>query len=129
MSAHSIARVKLVNQVPKDGSELMRVAALSVFVRDLISENAIYRNGGLSLFVCELSRVDQKLFLSNVIDAEEFEWLCENETRLDAGIKEYERHMQSLIDEKIDEVWHEAMQEAGNHWGTHSDNGEGYYYR
>src|SRR5690348_12843321 len=70
-------------------AEAKRKHALMLYVKNLINENAKYRHGSLSLFACELDQSDRKIFLSNIVDAEEYEWLCETPSRLEAGFKEY----------------------------------------
>jgi len=99
------------------------------FVKSLIHENAHYHNGGFSLYVSSLSRIEKKLFLSHIVDAGEYEWLCENDARLYAAFDDYKTDMQSLIDLYIDESWHEAMQEKGLTMGHYKDNNEIYYYK
>lgn len=99
------------------------------FVKSLIHENAHYHQGGFSLVVSSLSRIEKKLFLSYIVEPSEYEWLCENDARLYAAFDEYKAEMQSLIDHYIDDVWHEAMQERGLTMGTYKDNGEIYYYK
>jgi hypothetical protein len=99
------------------------------FVKSLIHECAHYHDGALSLSVSSLSHIDKKLFLSYIVDPSEYEWLCENDARLYAAFDEYKTDMQSLVDNYIDEVWHETMQEKGLIMGNHKDNGEIYYYK
>jgi hypothetical protein len=155
MSNSSLARKNLNNQAPRQTFREERKAKMEVvpypatpptqeniaerianarrmtenFVKSLIRENATYENGGLSLFVSSLSRIEKKLFLSYVVEPSEYEWLCENDVRLYAAFDEYEKDMQGLIDKYLDESWHEAMQERGLVMGKHNDNGEVYYYK
>ena len=99
------------------------------FARDLINEYATYKSvDGYSLDIRDVPRSDKRLFLAAILDISDFEWLCQSENRLDAGIKEYEKNMQELIDENINDMWHESMQEHGMKKGYHADNGEIYYY-
>jgi hypothetical protein len=155
MSRSSLARKNLNNQAPRNTFKEERKAKMDIvnqipsfysqkdiaqkivderyltesFVKSLIHENAHYHQGGFSLVVSSLSRIEKKLFLSYIVDLSEYEWLCENDNRLYAAFDEYKAEMQSLIDHYIDDVWHETMQESGLTMGTHKDNGEIYYYK
>ena len=120
-------------EVPSQETIAQRIATerrmVKNFVQSLVHENAHYHNGGFTLHVSSLSRIDKKLFLSYIVDTGEYEWLCENDARLYAAFDEYKKDMQTLIDLYIDDIWHETMQEKGLTMGTYKDNGEIYYYK
>lgn len=101
-----------LNQASRDGSEFITKRNLLHFVEDLIRENKIVHPDGYSLSVSDLTHSDQKLFLSHIIDAFDYEWACENRTRLDAMIQDQKKYMQRLIDHMIDEIYWDDRKEA-----------------
>lgn len=139
MSHYSIACDILVNQenrTSKDRGKVVQMSGLTgmdllanadawrdkqkkenrareVFVKTLINDNATYTADGFSLWASDLHHSDKKLFLSYIVSVDEYEWLCESDSRLQEGFKEYEEEMQSLINKYQDEVWHEVMREMG----------------
>lgn len=121
--------VKQIFNVNKDVNDLLKISAKRVFIRDLINDYATYRYGGMSLYVSEIPKAEKKIFLSHIIPAKEYEWFVQDETRLEIGFEEYAPRMQRLIDEQIEEVYHETMEEAGMVLCRHKDNGEIYYRR
>ena len=61
---------------------------LDVFIRDLIDEYSINRHTHYELFVSNLPFSIQKLFLSHVLDTDEYVWSIENNTRLERVLAE-----------------------------------------
>lgn len=128
MAVNNITGENLFNQVFKDGDKINNKDVRVDFVRDLINENAYYENGVLTLYVHDLSFDEKKIFLSIIVEPEDYEYYCQSQTRLEAAIQEYTKAMQKRIDDIIDDVWHENMQEMGLVLSQHQDNGE-YFYR
>lgn len=98
-----------------DGCSKMEVKAFTAFIRSLIREKAIHNSDSYSLLVCDLDRSEKRIFLSYLVSAEDLEWFEETESRLEAGFLEYKKDMQYLINEQIDDVYHEDMEEMSEH--------------
>jgi hypothetical protein len=111
MSSNSIATKNKSYQPSRDGQVInFNTRSQRSFLKDLINENAEYQDGGYQLWVQDLSFIEKKYFLAQIVDAFEYGWLCEDTTRLEAGIEEYKNYMQKLIDYNIDEIYEEIME-------------------
>jgi hypothetical protein len=102
-------------------------AAYQVFLRSLIREHAKATTDGYLLYARDLPLYDKKIFLSYMIDAEEYEDATSSPYLTAALIEEFINDMQTGINNVIDDVWHEDMQEMGLVLCHHRDNGELYY--
>lgn len=106
----------------------MQKEAFKCFINNLISEYKESTPDGYELNICRLSMGDKKLLLSYVVSAAELEWFTGNVTRFEVGFNEYRKHMQQLIDDRLDEVYQDFMHDNGYKSFHHSDNGElGWY--
>lgn len=94
-----------------DDKKKMQDRIFRQFVDSLIRENATHKGDYFSLFVCDLSHGERKLFLSYLVDQETFIDLTSNPYREMEALKEYEPEMQYFINERIDDVYHEDMRE------------------
>jgi hypothetical protein len=110
-----------------EGEKNMLGRVFHSFLDDLIRSNAKYKHGAYELFACDLPYEDKKIFLSWICSAEDYEDYISNPTRERVAIAEYEDFMQRLIDENIDDVWHEDMQEMGRTLCHCKQTGEPYY--
>lgn len=106
----------------KDGNNL-----LNHFVINLIREHAKYKNGCFELFACDLPYEDKKLFLSYLVDIDDYDYFTKNKTREKAAIKDYESAMQDEIDWRIGDVYRHDMEEMGMVLCRHKDNGEPFW--
>lgn len=100
---------------------------LDVFIRDLIDEYSINRHTHYELFVSNLPFSIQKLFLSHVLDTDEYVWSIENNTRLERVLAENKPYLQSLIDNVAEERFADHMQDAGFKAYHHEDNNDVYW--
>jgi hypothetical protein len=117
------------NSDSQEGKKMLRNAPFNLFLDDFIRTNANHDNDGYTLFASNLDLIDKKLFLSYLVDLEDYEDFIANDTRIQEAIKDYKEEMQYLIDQRIDEVYHEDMEEMGLVLCQHRDNGEFYYQR
>ena len=106
------SNISVQNKSIKDDGMLAQ-KVLTNFVHGLIHDNKTVEPEGFTLFVSDLSFYDQKLFLSHLVDADDFEDYNANETRMRAALKEYRPRMQKLVNNEIDEVYYESQHNAG----------------
>lgn len=90
------------------------------FVDGLIRENATRDNDQWTLYACDLSHADKKLFLSYLIDSELFNEITGNHVREHEAFKEFEQEMQYFINNRIDIVYFEYMDEKKNDSDSYS---------
>ncbi len=91
------------------------------FLDEIILENATKRDGYWTLFVNDLSLPDKKIFLSYLVDSDLYEDFTNNHFRQTEAFKEYESEMQYFIDLRIDDFYHEYMEDKKNHAYTECD--------
>ncbi len=91
------------------------------FVNSLIREHAKHQSDGYVLYADQLPLVDQKLFLSHLLAAEDYEDALSNPVRTQEYIKEYISEMQAGIDLRIDKVYVEDMEEMGLRLTQHTN--------
>lgn len=128
MSNSSIDRSSLINQVVfKDEDKNMLGQAFRNTLDRIIRDNYDYKDGCYHLFACDLPNEDKRLLLSYLTSLEDFEYFTENFTRELESYKEFEPEMQYLINDRIDDIWHEDMQEMGRILNHDKNNGEPYY--
>lgn len=108
----------------KDGRTNMASPSLVQFIYRLVRENAEFDADGAHLFTSSLDQIDRQIFLSHLIEADDYYNYCESPSLLKTAITEYEPEMQRLICEYQDDVWHSDMQQSGLNPYRHSDNGE-----
>ena len=109
---------------PRIGRVIMDDKAFATFVIDCIRECAAHLNDRYVLFACDLPREYKLIFLSYLSSAEDYEWYCQNPTRLLAAFDEYEKDMQQFIDSNIDDVYHSDMWEMTEQLSPNAE----YYY-
>lgn len=97
------------------------------FLDDLIRSNATYKHGCYQLYACDLAYEDKKIFLTYLVTPEDYEDYIENSNRERVALEEYEGEMQYLINDRIDDIWHEDMQEMGRTLCHCNQTGEPYY--
>lgn len=129
MKKLSIATCNLINQVEvsKDGEKNMLGKAFRVTLDNIIRENCDYKDGCYHLFACDLPTHDKRILLSYLTSLEDFEFFTENFTRELETYKEFEPEMQYLINNRIDDLWHEDMREMGNFLNHDQNTGEPFY--
>ncbi len=113
----------------KDGEKNMLGKAFRSYLDSVIRENCCYHNGCYSLYAYDIPYEDKKILLSYLVSPEDFEDLTSNATRERVAFADYEDDMQFLIDNRINDLWHEDMQEMGLHACSYQDNGEIFYTR
>jgi len=111
----------------KDGDKNMLRKAFRTFLDSIIRENATHRDDCYNLFASDLSYYDKKMFMTYLITPDDYEDFTSNSVREREAIKEYEKEMQYLIDDRINDLYHEDMREMGLVLNQHRDNGEFYY--
>lgn len=129
MASNSVKHLQLITQdisATKDGGERMIDWTLKIFVHNLIRENATHQFGTYSLDTDDLDPIDKRLFLSRLVTANDFEWMCENPYRLNEAIKDYEDEMQYFINQNLNEVYQEDMEEMNCHF-VRASNGDAYW--
>lgn len=94
-----------------EGHKIMQPMAFISFLHDLIREYQTYKNGYYSLHFYDLPRVEQTIFLSHLLDADEFAHYSSRKSLMDEAIRENEKMAQQIIDDHIDDVYHEDMRE------------------
>jgi hypothetical protein len=124
---NSISLIFTTKQDTQDGKTNMSGKNLDNYIRNLINEYATYRNGCYAIDVDDISKQDKIIFLSRLTDPSEYEYYCDNQTRLAEGLNEYKSYMQELLDYNIDDVWHDNMRDMGGVLKIYPDNGEIYY--
>ena len=112
----------------KEG-ENMLARVFRQILDQVIRENVRYRDGGYSLFASDLPHHDKKLLLSYLVPIEDYEEYIKDPYKERAAFMEYEDEMQYLINERIDDIWHEDMQEMGLTLCHCNQTGEPYYRR
>ena len=110
----------------KDG-ENMFSKTFRVLIDQIIRENAKYDNGCYSLFACDLPQYDKRLLLSYLIPIEDYEVYIKDSYKERAAFIEHEDEMQYLINDRINDVWHEDMQEMDRTLCHCGQTGEPYY--
>ncbi len=88
--------------------------AFKSFLDEIILAHAKKHNDHWSLFVCDLSHGEKKIFLSYMVDLDTYEDLTANFHRELEAIKEYAPEMQHYIDVRIDDFYHEYMEDKKN---------------
>jgi hypothetical protein len=112
-----------------DGDKNLLGKVFRNFLDNLIREYAAHSNNAYNLFACNLPYEEKKQFLSYLTIIEDYEYFTSNPTRERIALTEYESEMQYLIDDRIDEIYHEDMREMGLTLSCHKDNGECFYYK
>jgi len=116
-------------QAFKDGSDLMTRSCLTKYVQDLINEHVDLTDNQCSLHFLDLAHEEKKtLFFYTLDSISDFEWFCQNRTRLEAGFKEYQKIMQDFIDEHVQRAFCEYMKDMGASAYQYPTNGETYWY-
>lgn len=110
-----------------DGEKNMLGKAFNRYLDSLIRENCTYKDGCYQLQASDIPYEDRKLLLSYLVHIEDYEDFTRDKTREIEAIKDYEPEMQYLIDKRIDDVWHEDMQEMGRTLCHCRQTGEPYY--
>ena len=110
----------------KEG-ESMLAKVFRQILDQVIRENAIYKDGSYSLFASDLPYHDKKLLLSYLIPIDEYDEYIKDPHKERAAFLEYENDMQYLIDDRIDDIWHEDMKEMGRTLCHCNQTGEPYY--
>lgn len=109
--------------------ENMLGRAFNLYLDQLIRENCKHIDGCYSLFACDIPYEDRKIFLSYLVNIDDYKDYISNKTRERIAIKEYEDQMQYLINNRIDDVWHEDMQDMGRKLCHCNQTGEPYYVK
>ncbi len=125
MNTIIVHRISNDNQYAKDGG----MGSYHSFIQNIIRENAKHSKDGYTLFASDLPLEDKIIFLSHILEAEDYEDALANPIRTQEYIKDHLSLMQQIIDTEIDDVYHDDMREMGMCLNSHSDNGEIYYYR
>lgn len=128
----AICTIQNVNESNQDNfcsmdGEIMLAREFKKLIDQIIRENATYRNGCFSLFASDLPLYDKRLLLSYLIPIDEYEECLKDSTKEVIAFKENEKGMQFLINERIDNVWHETMQEMNMNLCHCRQTGESYY--
>lgn len=84
------------------------------FLDEIILQNAKRQTDYWSLFASDLSHSEKKILLSYLVDIETYADLTENLYRELEALKEYESEMQYFIDLRIDDFYHEYMEDLKN---------------
>ncbi len=93
-----------------EGKNMLRQAFKS-FLDSIIIENHKDKIDYWSLYACDLPHEDKKIFLSYLITVEDFEDFTSTESLQRVAFKDYEGEMQYLINERIDDLYHEIQYE------------------
>lgn len=100
-----------VAQNSTDGKHMLR-QAFNSFLDTVILENATKRFDCWYLFAINLPQEDKKLFLSYLVDIDDYADFTSNPVRERAAFKEYEPEMQYLINKRIDDLCHDFNYET-----------------
>ena len=90
----------------KDDISMLR-SAFHSFLDNIILENATRNSDYWSLGSKDIPYHDKKIFLSYLTTPDDFEYFTASPIRERLALEEYEKEMQYLIDERIDDVYHE----------------------
>lgn len=83
------------------------------FITNLIKEYATRRSDGYYLHASDLPLSELKIFLSHILSAEDYEDALDNPVRTQEYIREFKSDIQYAIDDRIDDVYHEYMNDSG----------------
>ena len=100
-------------QDSKDRGMPLKEKMLRTYVRNLIIEYATKKNGEFSLYADSLPLFEQAIYLSYLVDAQDYEFMTANQTRTIAAVADYLPEMQHFIDELIDDVCNDYKVEGG----------------
>jgi hypothetical protein len=95
----------------KDGKLYMLRQGFHHFLDSIIREHAEVSEDGYSLSAHLLPYEDKKLFLTYLVVPEDYEYLTENPLRERLAILDHEPAMQYMINDRIDDLYHEDMRE------------------
>jgi hypothetical protein len=91
------------------------------FIHSIIREHARHESDGYVLYADQLPLADQKLFLSHLLAAEDYEDALSSPIRCQEYIKENLSDMQAGIDLHLNEVYREDMEEMGLHFSQRNN--------
>lgn len=111
MNRSNIYHINSVKQDAKVGKFTIKGLSLTNLIHNLIREYGEYRDGSYSVDVDTFSISDKRLLISHFESAEWYEYSCESVTKTEAMFSEYSKHIQSLIDDEVDEVYRDDMEE------------------
>jgi len=113
MRASNIHQDINFSQVPKDRDYNMPGRAFLQLIHSLINESATKTVDGYELSIYDLTCDEQKLLLSHVVSADDYQWVCSHPSRLEAQMLESCKYLQSLFDKELDEMYHRDIYEQG----------------
>jgi hypothetical protein len=114
-----------IQAASKDGSQLMNRKCLISYVQELIRDKVDLSDFNCSIHFLDLNPTEKKTLFFYCLDSfSDFEWFCQNPTRLEAGFKEYQHLMQSILDENVHVAFSEYMSDKGASCTHYHDNGE-----
>src|SRR5260370_11848089 len=99
--------------------------SLQSFITSIIDEHkSPVRFGTYRVDVRDLPLHDKKLFLSHILDSEEYENALDNDVRATQYFNENIKHIQSLVNNEINSSYCNDMYDSGLSVRQHKDNGE-----
>lgn len=129
MTESNIHQLRPFKQDATEGVFTVDRNSFKRLLRAIISEHGTYNHGALHVCAHALPMAEKKLILSYLLDLDDYTRAHESNAFFEAIFEEHYSHIQSLLDEKCDEVYHDAMYEMGMMKHTFHDNGEIYYTR
>lgn len=129
MKVFNIQQATTVKQDAKEGIFTVDRTSFKRLIHAIVSEHGTYNHGSLHVCAHALPMCEKKLILSYLLDLEDYVRLTESNTFFEIMFEEHYSHIQSLLDQECDEVYHDAMYEMGMVKHTFHDNGEIYYTR
>lgn len=94
------------------------------FIHTIIREYREVKDNTYYVDVNALTLDDKKLFLSQFLDAEDYEWALNNSHRIESLFKENADYFQELIEMEIPFVYASDMNESGLRMNIDNINGE-----
>ncbi|HLA58582.1 MAG TPA: hypothetical protein VK622_07470 [Puia sp.] len=129
MISSTINQINVLKQQRQEGRQLKHGHSLTNLIHNIIREYGIYSCGTYDVHLKDISKIDKKLLLSYVLESGDYEWMCEDASRLNLMFKENEKFIERMIDNECSEVFREDMEEMGMTSRHHSDNGETMWVR
>ena len=97
------------------------ITALESFIQDLIECHSTKTSDCNSLFLDQLPFYKQKILLSHILSASDYEDACANYSRTLEYINEHRKFMQDLLDESLNDLYIKRMKERGIYIYQHSN--------
>lgn len=129
MNSSTINLINTIKQDRQEGRLSVNGHSRTKLIHNIIRDYGKYSDGSYDVHLDDISRIDKKILLSHILESEDYEWMCEDLSRIELMMNEYEKFINRLIDNECSEVYREDMEEMGMTSRRHTDNGETMWVR